>query len=210
MFLSTMSCLWKSFGQCCQKTVTSQNTSQTQVRIRDSLNVPSSGTSHTLYTGSMCRTSSSMLTSSAWQVANAMKVMGAFIFPSSGGRSWTPCLLSHVSWCSRAGLAELFFFIFAEHKGKTLHLLKADSKPVPQERKRKKVGIYETFAAAKDQVYDPNYPRPSNSFKAQPEQQQQQQQQQHQSSFNNPGPNLIGNLGDRATLDETERKLAAA
>lgn len=36
-------------------------------------------------------------------------------------------------------------FLRTEHKGKTLHLLKANSKPVPQIRKRRKISIKGTF-----------------------------------------------------------------
>ena len=39
-------------------------------------------------------------------------------------------------------------FLSAEHKGKTLHLLKQASKPVPQGRKRFKHNIYDPASAA--------------------------------------------------------------
>ena len=32
-----------------------------------------------------------------------------------------------------------------EHKGRTIHLLKHSSKPVPQERKRRKIELFGTF-----------------------------------------------------------------
>ncbi len=45
-------------------------------------------------------------------------------------------------------------FICAKHKGRTIHLLKASSKPVPQERKRRKVsmlGTYEQYKHMKEE-----------------------------------------------------------
>lgn len=45
-----------------------------------------------------------------------------------------------------------YFVILTENKGKTLHLLKASSKPVPQERKRKKIEILGSFNQFKDQL----------------------------------------------------------
>ena len=44
------------------------------------------------------------------------------------------------------------FVILTENKGKTLHLLKAGSKPVPQERKRKKIEILGSFDQFKHQL----------------------------------------------------------
>ena len=35
--------------------------------------------------------------------------------------------------------------MYIEHKGRTLHLLKAKSKPVPQQRKRRKIELLGTF-----------------------------------------------------------------
>ena len=46
---------------------------------------------------------------------------------------------------------KLVFCLFAiEHKGRTLHLLKSSSKPVPQQRKRKKISLYGTFEQYKE------------------------------------------------------------
>ena len=39
----------------------------------------------------------------------------------------------------------IYLYVFTEHKGKTLHLLKSGSKPVPQQRKRRKIEILGTF-----------------------------------------------------------------
>ena len=48
----------------------------------------------------------------------------------------------------------IFFRVSIEHKGKTLHLLKASSKPVPQQRKRRKIdilGTYEQFTQQREE-----------------------------------------------------------
>ena len=45
----------------------------------------------------------------------------------------------------------IYLYVFTEHKGKTLHLLKSGSKPVPQQRKRKKIEILGTFDQFKQQ-----------------------------------------------------------
>ena len=39
----------------------------------------------------------------------------------------------------------IFFYSWAERKGRTIHLLKASSKKVPQERKRRKIDLLGTF-----------------------------------------------------------------
>ena len=46
---------------------------------------------------------------------------------------------------------KLLFCLFElEHKGRTLHLLKSSSKPVTQQRKRKKISLYGTFEQYKE------------------------------------------------------------
>ena len=42
------------------------------------------------------------------------------------------------------------FFVGAEKNGKTLHLLKARSKPIQSGRKKKKIEVLGTFAQYKD------------------------------------------------------------
>ena len=39
----------------------------------------------------------------------------------------------------------IFSIFCIEHKGRTIHLLKQSSKPVPQERKRRKIELFGTF-----------------------------------------------------------------
>ena len=43
------------------------------------------------------------------------------------------------------------YFCAIENKGRTLHLLKASSKPVPEQRKRRKVEILGSFDQYKEQ-----------------------------------------------------------
>ena len=140
VYLTTTSCPWRSFFQSCQKTKNSGGTCQIQVKKIDCLSEPSSGTSHILCTGIMCRTLSSMRITSACRLMRTKKNMKTSWFLRGGGRSWTQCLLSPVSFVS---FSELTNFMYAEHKGKTLHLLKQASKPVCQERKRRKYSVYE-------------------------------------------------------------------
>ena len=62
---------------------------------------------------------------------------------SSGRISSAPCLISRVSQTITCISYVLFL---TEKPGKTLHLLKARSKPIQSGRKRKKVAILGTFA----------------------------------------------------------------
>ena len=48
--------------------------------------------------------------------------------------------------------ANVTIWLCAEHKGRTIHLLKAGSKPVPQDRKRRKVSLAGTFAEYQQEV----------------------------------------------------------
>ena len=68
-------------------------------------------------------------------------------YPSSGKNNWRPCLISQVSPISYLSA----HYIYSLGKpGKTLHLLKARSKPIQSGRKRKKVPTLGTYTQYKD------------------------------------------------------------
>jgi len=52
-------------------------------------------------------------------------------------------------------------FVCTEHKGRTVHLLKASSKPVPQERKRRKIDIAGTFQEYKSAMEEQKQEEPA-------------------------------------------------
>ena len=52
-------------------------------------------------------------------------------------------------------------FICKERKGRTIHLLKASSKPVPQERKRRKIDIAGTFQEYKSAMEEQKQEEPA-------------------------------------------------
>ena len=91
----------------------------------------------------------------------------------------------------------------SQHKGKTLNLLKQSSKPVPQERKRKKHEIFGNLVSAHD-----SFSESSQQPEVKSQQQQQQQPMQLGSTQSRPlyypprsnmggdNPNVISNLED--------------
>ena len=89
----------------------------------------------------------------------------------------------------------------AEHKGKTIHLLKARSKPITQERKRRKIeikGTFEQYLAAQPQE---NYPQIEESKNDQREEAVKPGAQSKAIALETGRrkvPNIIGNVEDEA------------
>ena len=90
-----------------------------------------------------------------------------------------------------------------EHKGRTLHLLKSSSKPVPQQRKRRKVEILGTFDQYKTQKEE--FKQSDSASEVAMSQRHSVQKEiidpnKSHSSLNNPTPNIISNVEDTPTL----------
>ena len=91
------------------------------------------------------------------------------------------------------------FFQCVESRGRTIHLLKENSKKIPIGRKRRKVKLLGTFAEFKQQTEEQKHEEPA-MIPMRPQQTQADEQTQDRegapvtSSFHDP--NIIGNMSD--------------
>ena len=83
-------------------------------------------------------------------------------------------------------------FICAEHKGRTIHLLKASSKPVPQERKRRKVSLLGTYEEYKHMKEESKQEEPAGEEFMQ----QARSEKPKVPARSRHVPNVIGNVED--------------
>jgi hypothetical protein len=95
------------------------------------------------------------------------------------------------------------YIFVAENKGRTIHLLKERSKPVPQERKRRKIDIMGTF----EQYSQGKEERKGEEAEADVEMSQRQSihsQLPDKSGgkmlIDNNQPNIIGNVEDQSVM----------
>ena len=94
-----------------------------------------------------------------------------------------------------------------EHKGRTIHLLKQSSKPVPQERKRRKISLFGTFEQFK-QAQEEQKQEESEAEMAMPMQREQLDQVQDKSG--DPPqvtfglPNIIANAEDMDKMQSAD------
>lgn len=86
-----------------------------------------------------------------------------------------------------------------EHKGRTLHLLKTSSKPIPQQRKRRKIGLFGTFSQYKDSIEEVKHEESEGEMERSRRLSAQESlggQLGRVSLLNSGGPNIIGNAED--------------
>ena len=138
-FHSLTSFQWKNCGRKCRTYLSSCGTSQTTFRPKDCRLGNTSSTSWTLRTATMFHSWSGMLTSNGTQFKLRRMLRRSLKSPKAGFRSSKNNHSFRVSVCEYLTVCE-------GHKGRTIHLLKQKSKPVPQARKRRKIDRYLRFA----------------------------------------------------------------
>ena len=132
---NTTSSVWRTSFPNSNKTKRWCSICKMNTRRIDYLTEPTSWQSWTLSTPSMSARWLPMQTNSGLLPMVRPTIKPQSRSTKSGGTIWTPCLTFRVSIISK--LTQV------GSKGRTLHLLKESAKPVPKQKKRRKVNLLE-------------------------------------------------------------------
>ena len=141
---STTSWLWSTCGPWCNQTSSSWSIFPRNFRRIASLIENISSISCTRFIQATCSNWSDTLTTNVTLQKSKPELLKQSKWVKTGGSNWTKCLSFPVSTFNLYWSLSCFL-LWPEHKGKTIHLLKSSSKPVPKERKRRKIEIIGTF-----------------------------------------------------------------